>query len=140
MDEMKTLANCSTREFLVQTNKMRFKVERFIKLLDLKKYKDEIISIKNARNGEKKIQPVEIVKMLYPIFSDILTSCFETDIDLTFEIVALATFQTVEDVEKMQPNEIIEIFNAIISSKRVIDFFTSSAKLAGSVSGIISSI
>lgn len=140
MDEMKTLANCSTREFLVQTNKMRLKVERFIKLIDLKKYKDEIISIKNARNGEKKIQPVEIVKMLYPIFSDIFTSCFETDIDLTFEIVALATFQTVEDVEKMQPNEIIEIFNAIISSKRVIDFFTSSVKLAGSVSGIISSI
>lgn len=130
---MKTLANCSTKEFLVKTNAIRHKAEKFIKAFSEINISSSYEKIKDVDRTDRK----ELLKVTYPLISEILDVCLEQDIDALFEIVAELTFSTVEEVEKLEPAEITDVIFELLSSKRVIDFFISCAKLAGALSGII---
>ena len=130
---MKTLANCSTKEFLVKTNSIRHKAEKFIKTLSSIDVSSLYEKIKDVDRTDRK----ELLKVTYPLISEILDVCLEKDIDALFEIVAELTFSTVEEVEKLEPAEITDVIFELLNSKRVVDFFISCARLAGALTGII---
>lgn len=130
---MKTLANCSTKEFLVKTNSIRHKAEKFIKTLSSIDVSFLYEKIKDVDRNDRK----ELLKVTYPLISEILDVCFEKDIDAFFEIVADLTFLSVEEAEKLEPSEITDAISELLSSKRVVDFFISCARLAGALTGII---
>ena len=102
---MKTLANCSTKEFLVKTNAIRHKAEKFIKAFSEISISSSYEKIKDVDKNDRK----ELLKVTYPLISEILDVCLEKDIDALFEIVAELTFSTVEEVEKLEPAEITDV-------------------------------
>lgn len=131
---MKTLMNCNAKEFLVQTNKMRKKVEKLVKAIDFDGISANFSGIVETATAKEK------VKKIYPILSNIMDICFEKDVDTVLEIVAMARFEDVAETEKLEPNEIMNFVQEMIQSERVINFFTSSAKSVGSITAILSRI
>ena len=62
---MKTLANCSTKEFLVKTNAIRHKAEKFIKTLSTIDVSPLYEKIKDVDRTDRK----ELLKVTYPLIS-----------------------------------------------------------------------
>lgn len=123
MEQMKTLANCKAKEFLMQTNKIRHEIANFYAAIGIKELKEKFVKLaEKAGNAEK----AEALRKQY--LSELLDSALEINADATVTILGLAAFKTPEEAKEMTATEILEVFGQLISCKPVIDFFVNAGK------------
>ena len=123
---MKTLANCTLKEFLQQTNKIRHKAAEFynvIGIADIRKTMPTLTGKETPEEAEKKR-----IEQGKKNISAIIDKCIDTNIDATIEIIGLMCFKTPEEAEKMDATEFIDAVFEIIGSERVMNFFTKMVK------------
>ena len=123
---MKTLANCSLAEFLRQTNKIRKEVAVFLeqtKILDIRKVLPDLKECKTEEEKREKIQ-----KQSKENISNMLDAMLEENADATVRLLGLLCFKEGEELEELNPVDVIGVVLEILSSKRVLDFFTSLMK------------
>lgn len=123
MDSIKTIANCSLADFLRQTNKIRKEISVFLKetkILDIRKMMPDVSDCKT--DDEKRIRFQEQSK---ENISKMLDSMLEENAEATVRILGLLCFKEGDEVEELNPADVIGVVLEILSSKRVLDFFTS---------------
>lgn len=123
---MKTLANCTLKEFLQQTNKIRHKAAEFynvIGIADIRKTMPTLTGKETPEEAEKKR-----IEQGKKNISAIIDKCIDANIDATIEIIGLMCFKTPEEAENMNATEFIDVVFEIIGSERVINFFTKMVK------------
>lgn len=124
---MKTLANCSPREFLVQTNKIRKSVEKWLTLTDILNIRKTLPQVDaNASDGDKK---KAIENQVRVNLNKILDACLEEHPEETAELLGLLCFIEPEDLDNHKMTEFFDSFSEIMDSPEVIGFFTSLARV-----------
>lgn len=119
MKPKKTMANCTTAEFLRQSNKIRHAVSEYLaetKILDIRKNKP--VFTEGMTDDEKKAATkVQAKKNI----SAMLDNALEENAEATTRILALLCFiDDAEEAEQLDPFELLDV----ILSERVLDFFT----------------
>jgi hypothetical protein len=123
---MKTLANCTLKEFLMQTNKIRHKAADFYNIIgktDIRKTMPTLTGKETPEEAEKKR-----IEQGKKNISAIIDKCIDANIDATIEIIGLMCFKTPEEAENMDATEFIDVVFEIIGSERVMNFFTKMVK------------
>ena len=124
---MKTLANCNPKEFLVQTNKIRRHVERWLSLTKILEIRKRMPAIdENATPDERRKAVSEQIKKNA---NDVLSAVMEEHPDETAELLGLLCFVDPEDLENHKMAEFFGAFTDIVESPEVIGFFTSLKQL-----------
>ena len=135
---MKNLANCKPTEFLVQTNKIRKSVEKWLdktRIMEIRSRKVEGLETvpENASEDEayeiRKRNAEKITAQQRKNLNDILTAAMEEYPDETLELLALICFVEPENVDDHSIAFYLNNLTDIISDKDVLGFFTSLAQL-----------
>ena len=142
---MKNLANCTPREFLAQTFKIKKSVKEWLDVNDImtiRKRKPELVNINGLPDDEREKALLEnklrIQAQSRKNVNDILDKMLDKNAEKTLEVLALCCFVEPEDVDNHPMSEYLECLGELISDKGVISFFTSSAQLEQTNSGIVS--
>lgn len=125
---MKTLANCSPREFLVQTNKIRKSVVKWLdetKILEIRANKPHFTE--GATEEEKKTATIEQIKTN---LSEMLDAMLDEHPEETAELLGLLCFIEPSDLDNHTMPELLNAFTEIINCPEIIGFFTSLMQLA----------
>lgn len=113
------MANCTTAEFLRQSNKIRHAVAEYLdftKILDIRKNKP--VFTEGMTDDEKK---AAIKEQARKNISAMLDNALEENAEATTRILALLCFiDDAEEAEKLDPFELLDV----ILSERVLNFFT----------------
>lgn len=124
---MKNLANCTPREFLVQTNKIRKSVAEWLTLTKIKEIRKNLPEIKaDATDEERRKATNEQVKKN---LTAILDSVLEEHPDETAELLGLLCFVEPDDIDNHKMSEFLGQFSEIISCEEVLSFFISLVQL-----------
>lgn len=118
---MKTLANCTLAEFLKQSNKIRKSVADYLKetdILSIRQHQPELT--KDMSDEEKQKAMKEQAKKN---LSEMLDVALEEHTEKTIEVLGLMCFTEGEELEKLEPMDIIDVAMDILMSERVISFF-----------------
>lgn len=131
---MKTLANCSPREFLVQSNKIRKSVAKWLsltKLLDIRKNLPTIPE--DATEDERRDA---IAKQVQANATAMLDAILDDHPEETAELLGLLCFVEPDDLDNHSMTEFFGAISEILNSREIIDFFTSLVSLgSGNSSG-----
>lgn len=131
---MKTLATCTPREFLVQTNKIRKNVANWLTLtgvLDIRK-KAPVFTDDMTDSEKKAAARAQAKKNIEEMMDRIL----EEHPAETAELLGLVCFIEPEDLDNHSMMEILGAAAEILNSPEVVDFFISLAnweKIGGSI-------
>ena len=120
---MKNLANCKPSEFLVQTNKIRKSVEKWLKLTDITNIRKNVPPIKEGQTKEER--RAELAKASKENLNKIFDAILEEHPQETLELLGLLCFVEPENVDNYPVSFYIQNFNEIINDEAVIGFFTS---------------
>lgn len=139
----KNLANCTPVEFLVQTNKIRKAVAKWIKdtnVLEIRKrrpagYK-EITDDMSADEADKMRSLLK--EQARKNLSDMLDAALEQHPQDTMELIALMCFIEPEHINDYKPTEYLKEIAEIWTDEDVLDFFMSLMRLESS--GILNSV
>lgn len=115
---MKHLANCTPREFLAQTNRIRRAAARWLDWSGLKALRKPI-----PPGGTAQAQMRENALAM-------LDAVLEQHPDETAELLGLMCFIEPEELDRHTSAELIGAFGEMLACREVIDFFTSSARWA----------
>lgn len=121
--ELKTLANCTLTEFLKQSNKIRKEIAAYLektKVLDLRSAMPDVPKDATKEQAEK-----IIADGLKANTSAMLDAMLEENADDTVKILGLLCFKEGDEINELNPADILGVVLEILSSKRVLDFFTS---------------
>lgn len=124
---MKTLANCSPREFLAQTNKIRKLAADWIektRILEIRKQMPAItdeMTAEEIQEAARQQAKANIMKML-----DAMLDEYPNE---TADLLGLVCFIDPEDLDNYKMVDILKAATELISSQDVIDFFISLARL-----------
>jgi len=124
---MKTLANCSPREFLVQTNKIRKAVSNWLsltKVLEIRKAQP-----KYAENATEEERRAAITQQIQDNANAMLDAILDEHPEETAELLGLICFVEPEDLDNHSMTEFFGAVSEILNSREVLDFFISLAKL-----------
>lgn len=124
---MKTLANCNPREFLVQTNKIRKSVVKWLddtKILEIRANKPQFTE--GATEEEKKTVTIEQIKTN---LSEMLDAMLDEHPEETAELLGLLCFIEPSDLDNHTMPELLNAFTEIINCPEIIGFFTSLMQL-----------
>lgn len=135
---MKNLANCTPKEFLVQTNKIRKAVSKWLTLTDIMNLREETPKFEPLPKGATPEEIDAHLKEYKKLVSEssrrsinnILDAVMDDHPDETIELLALVCFVDPKDVNNYSITEYIQTINELLSNDVVIDFFTSLARLA----------
>lgn len=120
--KIKTLANCTLKEFLKQANKIRHEVEDLFTVANIKEIRKNIPTFTGEETEEEK---AEIIRQQgRKNISDILDNCLEKNVDKTVKVIGLMCFKTEKEAENMEVSEFYDVVFELLGSKRVMDFFT----------------
>lgn len=120
--KIKTLANCTLKEFLKQANKIRHEVEDLFTVANIKEIRKNIPTFTGKETEEEK---AEIIRQQgRKNISDILDNCLEKNVDKTVKVIGLMCFKTEKEAENMEVSEFYDVVFELLGSKRVMDFFT----------------
>lgn len=137
---MKTLANCTPREFLKQTSLIRKSVSKWLKdtdIINIRKRMPELRKITKemsedertaAFNENKKAVEVQSLENL----NDILDAVMDRYPDETLEVIALICFVEPSKVDDYPMTEYLKSLTEILTDDTVMSFFTSLAQLGKS--------
>lgn len=113
------MANCTTAEFLRQSNKIRHAVAEYLdftKILDIRKNKP--VFTDGMTDDEKK---AAINAQAKKNISKMFDNALEENAEATTRILALLCFvDDAEEAEKLDPFELLDV----VLSERVLNFFT----------------
>lgn len=128
---MKTLANCSPREFLAQTNKIRKSVAKWLDdtgIMEIRKRVPKFDPEKTAdeRRAEFEAQSKKNLMAM-------LDAALEQYPDETAELLGMLCFIEPEDLDNHKMTELFSAFSEIINSPEVIGFFTSLIQLGQTI-------
>lgn len=128
---MKTLANCTTAEFLRQSNKIRNAVSDFLKetnILEIRKNMPEITESMTAeeKNAAYKEQARKNI-------SDMLDCALDENAEKAVEVLGLMCFKEGKEAQELDVVDILDVALELFTSERVLNFFTRLMK-----SGLIS--
>lgn len=124
---MKTLANCSPREFLVQTNKIRKAVSNWLsltKVLEIRKAQP-----KYAENSTEEERRAAITQQIQDNANAMLDAILDEHPEETAELLGLICFVEPDDLDNHSMTEFFGAVSEILNSREVLDFFISLAKL-----------
>jgi len=136
---MKTLANCTPREFLKQTNRIRIAADKWLtatKVLEIRQRMPEI-ETKKIETREDVQQSIEERRIAFAnqarenLFA-ILEAMLETNADETLELLALVCFVDPEDVDKHTMSEYLANVAELLTDAGVLSFFDSLVRLGAS--------
>lgn len=124
---MKTLANCSPREFLVQTNRIRKAVSNWLsltKVLEIRKAQP-----KYAENATEEERRAAITQQIQDNANAMLDAILDEHPEETAELLGLICFVEPDDLDNHSMTEFFGAVSEILNSREVLDFFISLAKL-----------
>lgn len=135
---MKNLANCKPSEFLIQTNKIRKSVAKWLTVTDILNIRKRLPELEEAGDGATIEERQAVVdrnmkrrnEQIKQNLMDILDSMLVDHPTETLEILALCCFVEPEDVDNHPMSEYIGAITELIETKEVMSFFISLAKLA----------
>ena len=119
---MKTLANCTLKEFLKQINKIRHEVEGLYKASGIAEIRERVPKFTGKETEEEKEKLIK--EQGKKNISDILDNCLEYNIDQTIKVIGLMCFMNEGEAAEMEVSEFYDVVFSLIESKRVMDFFT----------------
>lgn len=132
----KNLANCTPREFLIQTNRIRKSVEKWLKVTDIMNIRRNVpkLNIPDNATAEETADIMdkhkeELSKAARKNISDMLDSIMEEHPDETLEILALACFVEPNDIDNYKITEYLANVTEIMNDEAVLSFFTSLTRL-----------
>lgn len=133
---MKNLANCTPKEFLKQTYRIKKCAENWLKetdLLNIRKNVPDLQSIKGLTGEEREIAIAAnkkiMSKQIMANFMDMLDKVLDEHADETIELLALCCFVEPEDAENHTMSEYLSAIGDLLSDQGVLNFFTSLAQL-----------
>ena len=124
---MKTLANCTPTEFLIQMNKIRKSVGKWLsltKILEIRKHTPEI-----DKSASKEEQKAALEKQVRLNLSSMLDAILDDYPEETAELLGLICFIDPEDLNNHSMVEILANATEILNSQEVMDFFIALASL-----------
>lgn len=125
---MKNLANCTPTEFLVQTNKIRKSVSKWLSLTKIMDIRKNLPKLKeDATEAEKK---AALEKQAKKNISAMLDSCLEEHPQETAELLGMMCFVEPKDLDNHTMTEFLGAYAEIINSPEVLSFFGSLMQLA----------
>ena len=130
---MKNLANCSVREFLAQTNKIRKSVSNWLNLTKVMEIRRHIPDVPEGTSDEEKkaLMEAQVKKNLAEMMDAILEKYPEE----TAEILGLLCFIDPKDLDNYKMTDLLSSFSEMMENKEVITFFTSLLKLVNRTTG-----
>lgn len=120
---MKNLANCKPSEFLVQTNKIRKSVEKWLKLTDIMNIRKNVPPVKEGQTPEER--KAELLKQSKQNINKMLDAILEEHPQETLELLGLMCFVEPEDVDNHTVSEYLMSFTELMNDEAVLGFFTS---------------
>ena len=124
---MKTLANCTPREFLAQTNKIRKSAAKWLTLTKILEIRKTLPEAKAGASAEEKKAALEEQVRLN--LSSMLDAILEKYPDETAELLGLLCFIDPDDLDNHSMIEILANVTEILNSEEVLSFFMSLAQL-----------
>lgn len=124
---MKTLANCTPKEFLVQTNKIRKSAEKWLSLTKIMEIRKRLPEVEADASEEDKKAALE--KQVRLNLSTMLDAILDEYPDETAELLGLLCFIDPKDLDNHSMLEILANVTEILNSEEVLSFFTSLAQL-----------
>lgn len=125
---MKTLATCSPREFLKQSNKIRKAVAEWLSLTKVMQIRKNMPKLSDDLPEEEKHEAIE--KQVTDNFNAILDAVLEEHPDETAELLGLICFVEPDDLDNHKMTEFMGAVAEILNSREVLDFFISLVNLA----------
>lgn len=125
---MKTLANCSPREFVTQTNKIRKSVIKWLddtQILEIRANKPKFAE--GATTEEKRNAAIAQMRAN---FSAMLDAALDEHPEETAELLGMLCFIEPSDLDNHTMPELLNAFTEIINCPEIIGFFTSLMQLA----------
>lgn len=134
---MKNLANCKPSEFLVQTNRIRKAVEKWLNDTGIPTIRKTLPELKVAPVGVTDEERKQIIaeneellkeqarKNTMAIFEAAMEKCPEE----TLEILGLLCFVEADDIDNHPINEYLSALNDLMNDAAVVGFFTSLVQL-----------
>ena len=140
---MKNLANCKPTEFMVQANKIRKSVEKWLTVTEIREIRSKQPQLETVPMGASDEERERIFKankerqmeQARQNISDMLDSIMEKHPQETLEILALASFIDPKDIDDYSISDYLGSFNEILENKNVVRFFTSLMSM-GRASGL----
>ena len=124
---MKTLASCTPREFLVQSNKIRKSVANWLSLTKVLEIRKKLPDLpKNATEEERRKAMTAQIKANA---SAMLDAVLDEHPNETAELLGLMCFIEPDDLDNHKMTEFFGAIAEMLSSPEIIDFFISLAKL-----------
>lgn len=134
---MKSLATCKPSEFLVQTNKIRKAVEKWLDLTDIVKIastRPKLTPFRNDMTEEEKLALFAENKRISEEqtrdnMNRILEEVMDKHAAETLVILALCCFVEPEDIDNHTVSEYLEVLTELMDNQAVLNFFTSLMRL-----------
>lgn len=124
---MKTLANCTLKEFLQQINKIKKKAAAFYDVVGIGDIRRTLPVFKGDETPEQRKEMIR--KQGMKNISAIIDKCIDENIDATVELIGLMCFKTADEAAEMEVSEVLDVVLETVGSQRCIDFFTKLEKL-----------
>ena len=121
----KNLANCTPREFLKQTNRVRKCVEAWLTATDILNIRRELPDIPDGANEEEK-QEAQAAQMKKNL-SAMLDAILDEHPDETLELLALMCFVEPDEADDYPIGDYLDSLSQMIGNQAVIRFFMSLA-------------
>ena len=120
---MKNLANCTPTEFLRQSNRIRKKVESWLKLTNVMGIRQRMPDIKGVEDEAERKRLVS--EQMRANLSAMLDAALDEHPDETAELLALICFIEPQDIDNYKVSDLLGAIAEILNSTEVISFFTS---------------
>lgn len=128
---MKNLANCTPREFLAQTNKIRKAVSTWMDMTQVMEIRKNMPTFTGKETEEEKAAAMNA--QAKKNISEMLDSALETNVDETVVLLGLMCFVEPEDVDNHPISEYLGAFAEIMNCPEVLSFFISLVNVGQSV-------
>lgn len=140
MKEIKTLANCTDREAIIQFNKARHLINEWCDATDIEKIRERVPELEIIPKGidaeQERLIREKNTKLLreqsIKNLNAVLDAALEVNPDLTLKVIRVCCFKEPDD-ESMKFPELIHAVNDILSNEEIINFFIYSTNLAKSL-------
>ena len=128
---MKNLANCTPREFLKQTSKIKRSVEKWLKATDVMNIRKRMPkalpeisdSLPDDAKAEMLLKRSEMIrKQAYKNVSDILDAMLEDHPEETLEVLAYCCFVDPEKIDEYQMSYFFGSINEMLTDESVMAF------------------
>lgn len=127
METLKNLANCTPREFIRQTAKIRRSVQEWLTLTDIHNIRKRMPDLKDSMSVDEKRDALKTTASRN--INAILDAILEDHPDETIDLLGLCCFIEPEDLDNHTTEELLGAMSEMLGSEAVVRFFTSLVRL-----------